>query len=451
MGYLDDVAIIGGGLGVRTFFPSDLHQLKIECYIQGCALALALSAQNVAVKVYETRHPDSEILKSGIVLTPNGIWVLDKLGVFNRIKDRCYKARYRVFKNRNDETTRKTLTADESRYGYCNHRTWRKLILEEMRTMLAERSVAINYNCKFNGIVSDNSRGVKFRINDEVLDASILIGSDGVHSAVRQHLAPGIRPEYTGIIGVLAHIKRSSVDWPYEDYERNATIQDKPGAIFFIPEDAEGEEIMIGRQIQYPEQSREDLDRLQTDYDKLVDFYTKDYDEWGPTPKKIIDSIAANKETCYIWPFVRMPKLPQWYSDSGHVIIIGDGAHALPPSSAQGLCQALEDAFSLTLLLTTVAPCGNTANGVDRDQSEASESRLLKGLQTWQEMRQTRIDEIFDYATNSTNVSRLSEAERQKLIAEGKVKDKVAEEEDMGWLYRPKLEEEMKERLSGLN
>ena len=228
------------------------------------------------VKLYESRHPDSEVLKSGIVLTPNGLWILDRLGVFERIKDRCYKARYRIFKNDQDETTKKTLTADESLFGYCNHRLWRKLLLEEMRKMLAERSVQINYNCKFNGILSDSSNGVRFRINDQTIDTSLLVGSDGVHSAVRQHVAPGIGPEYTGTLGVMSHIKYSSVDWPYEGYEHNATIQGKPGGLFFIAEDAAGEDIMIGRQFQYPEQSREDLEGLSTDYDKLVAFYQKD-------------------------------------------------------------------------------------------------------------------------------------------------------------------------------
>jgi 2-polyprenyl-6-methoxyphenol hydroxylase-like FAD-dependent oxidoreductase len=411
---------------------------------------LALSEHKIPVKLYESRHPDSEVLKSGIVLTPNGIWVLDKLGIFNRIKDECYKARYRVFKNASDETTKKTLTADENRYGYCNHRTWRKVILEEMRKMLAERSVDIHFDSKFNGIVSDDAEGVKFRINDETLDASMLIGSDGVHSTVRQYIAPGIGPEYTGIIGVLSHIKRSAVEWPYEGYERNATIQDKPGAIFFIPEDAEAEDIMIGRQIQYPEQSREDLEKLQTDYDKLISFYRQDYDQWGTTARKIIDAITANKETCYIWPFVRMPTLPQWFSSTGCVIIIGDGAHAIPPSSAQGLCQALEDAYSLTLLLTAILPLRTEANGATTSGHVFNGSILLKGLASWQEMRQKRIDEIYDYATNSTNVARMSESERQKLIAEGKIKQTSGEQEDMGWLYCPKLEGEMKERLDNL-
>ena len=396
------------------------------------------------MKIYESRHPDSEVLKSGIILTPNGLWVLDRLGVFTRIKDRRCKSTHRTFKNDKDETIRKTLIANESVYGYTNHRIWRKVLLDEMRKMLAEKSIQINYDSKFNGIVSDTSGGVTFRINDDNKRASLLIGSDGIYSSVRNHIAPGIKPEYTGTVGVMAHIKRASVDWPCEDYERNATIQGKPVALFFIPEDPQAEDIMIGMQVQYPEQSRDDLEKLQGDHDKLVEFYRKGYDEWGPTARSIIDRVTENKETLYVWPYLKIPKLPRWYRGTGRVIILADGAHAMPPSSGQGVNQALEDTYSLTLLLTSDPRMNGARDGVSADRGKSDNTRLLKLLSLWQDMRQRRVDAIFEWATNATNVQRLPEAERKKLIAEGKVKEgKAGEGDDMSWLYRPKLEDEV--------
>ena len=108
---LDKVAIIGAGLG-------------------GCALALCLSASNVPLEVFEARSANSDVLASGVILTPNGLRILDQLGVFARIKDRCWRSTHRCFKNDNDETIRKVLIADEPLYGYTNHRVWRKLLLE---------------------------------------------------------------------------------------------------------------------------------------------------------------------------------------------------------------------------------------------------------------------------------------------------------------------------------
>lgn len=389
------------------------------------------------MRVYESRSSDAPAIASGVILTPNGLLILDRLGVLARIKSRCYVTTHRVFKNGKDETIRKSQTSGEPLYEYANHRIWRSILLDEMKQMLAERSVRIQYSAKFNCIVSDTADGVDFRMNNEILRASLLVGMDGIYSTVRKHLAPDVTPEYTGTVAVLSHIKRASVSWPYDDYELNATIQDKPGAIFFIAEDPRGEDIMIGKQKKSPEYSRDQLERLQENKDKLVEFYREDYDKWGFTAKSIIDQVAANKQECFIWPFLKVPTLARWFSDSGRVLLCGDGAHGLPPSSGQGINQALEDVYSLTLLLV--------ATDRRMEGSSRADIRLLDALEYWQCTRQQRVDAVFDWATNSTNVQRMSEDERQKLIAEGNLKETtVASGDDMNWLYRSTLEQDIR-------
>jgi 2-polyprenyl-6-methoxyphenol hydroxylase-like FAD-dependent oxidoreductase len=323
-------------------------------------------------------------------------------------------------------------------YGYANHRVWRSVLLDEMKQMLAERSIRIEYNSRFSGIISDDEDRVDFQINDEACHASLLIGMDGIYSTVRKYLAPDVQPEYTGVMGVLSHIKRDSVAWPHEDYERNATIQDVPGAIFFLPEDPDNIDIMIGLQKRAPESSREDLEHLQQDKTKLVEFYRERYDEWGPTARSIIDRVTENKDSCFIWPFLRVPTLSSWYSDTGRIVLCGDAAHGLPPSSGQGINQALEDVYSLTLLLTSAGQQSSTnsqANGVNNGNS----SKSLEALAFWQDMRQKRIDAVFDWVTNTTNVQRMSDEERRKIIEEGKFKGGAASD-NMSWLFTPALE-----------
>lgn len=407
---LENAAIIGAGLG-------------------GCAAAIALSKQGIPVTVYESKPQDSDVLHSGVQLTPNGLRVLDHLGLYSRIKGRCYISNYRTFKNDRDETVKKVTSGDAKQHGFCNHRIWRSVLLDTMKAMLAETSVDVKYDSRFEGIIGEDGRSVRFTINGSTQHASLLIASDGIHSTVRKLVAPGIEPYYTGVTGVISHIPRASVAWPYEDYERNATIHGKPSAIFFIAEDPEAKILMTGIQVNYPEQSREDLDHLQRDKDRQVAFYQHGYEEHGATAKSIIDAVVANKDACYIWPFMKMPKLERWYSDAGKFIIMGDAAHALPPSSAQGVNQALEDAYTLTLVLRSI-------------QSKP-ESELTGALSIWQSRRQNRIDDIFDWATNVTNVTRLPEEERARLKAEGKLNDRP--NDDMGWLYGYDAEQDFKD------
>ena len=350
--------------------------------------------------------------------------MLSALDVFDRIKSRCWKSEFRTYKNDKDETTRKTLIANEELYGYKNHRLYRRLLLAEMKLMLEERHVPIIYEARFEGIITDTQDGVTFRINGREEKTSMLVGADGIYSSVRKVLSPETVPEYTGIVGVLCHINRSTVAWPYSDYEKACTIQGKPGAFFMIPEVADGSEIMVGMQVKYPEQSRAGWEALAADGDKMAEFYRNGYDEWHNTARSIIDSVCANKETLYLWPFLKMPKLDHWFSNTGHVLIIGDAAHAVPPSSGQGVNQALEDVYSLTLLLK-------------------SGKNLLESLSFWQDIRQKRIDTVYDWATYGNNVQRLPEAERNKLIQEGNMKygANLEDVDDMRWLYQHKLDE----------
>jgi 2-polyprenyl-6-methoxyphenol hydroxylase-like FAD-dependent oxidoreductase len=65
-----DVAIIGAGLS-------------------GLALALALHQQSIKCTIYEAREAPLNV-GGGLMLVPNGLKVLDKLGVYDPLKRRGY-------------------------------------------------------------------------------------------------------------------------------------------------------------------------------------------------------------------------------------------------------------------------------------------------------------------------------------------------------------------------
>ena len=280
--------------------------------------------------------------------------------------------------------------------------------------------------------------------------ADLLIGTDGLYSTVRQHLHPKIEPEYTGITGLIAHIPRASVAWPYEDYERNATIQDVPAALFFLPEDANAEIIMVGRQFTDISHSsvtdRIEFEKLQNDKEALCDLFCSRYDEFGPTSQKILDSIKQHQDQIFMWPFMKIPTLPTWYREGdGRVLILGDAAHAIPPSSGQGVNQVLEDVWMLALLLSGYSIETSRVPVLTCDD-------LLVMLRFWQERRQARIDKICDWTAGVQNVGRMSQAGREALeslqsvkqAAENISKAGSSEADDMAWLYNPCIEDEVR-------
>jgi len=124
--------------------------------------------------------------------------------------------------------------------------------------------------------------------------------------------------------------------------------------------------------------SREEWEEMARNRETLCQLYTDGYGEWGGTARSIIDAVQKNKDTLYLWPYLRMAKLKRWFSPTGRVVIMGDAAHALPPSSGQGVNQTLEDVYALTRLLekTGVLLEGGT--------------ELVNVLEYWQEIRQKK-------------------------------------------------------------
>ena len=60
---------------------------------------------------------------------------------------------------------------------------------------------------------------------------------------------------------------------------------------------------------------------------------------------------AAPEDSMYDWRLMfRNPK-PNWVSEGGHVVQLGDAAHTFLPSSGNGATQALEDGPSIATCL----------------------------------------------------------------------------------------------------
>ncbi|EKG12541.1 hypothetical protein MPH_10341 [Macrophomina phaseolina MS6] len=414
---MTEVAIIGAG-------------------VAGTALALALDRHGIPCRIYEARAEGFDVLASGVSITPNGCRVLDALGVLPRIASRSYKVSAMTYKNARDETTDVSIVGSEARYGYATHRMYRKALFDELKAVLAERGVCTEYGARFERVVRESAdEGVVFEVSGgRAVRAALLVGADGIWSSVRQYVAPGVLPEYVGTVCAYGHVPTASVRWPSEAYERYGTIQGRPGSLFFSPEVADGSDLMIGKQFVYPARDRAGWEALEADKEQLAAFYREGYEDWGPTAQSLIDQVCAHKDGILLWPYHRIPKMERWSSTMGRVMIVGDAAHAMPPSSGQGVNQALEDAYSLALLLSKTLP--NMAPVSDR---------LNPALNLWRAWRQDRIDAVFAM-TNATNLKRLPEEERQKQLANGKANDKVdplKDEEWRKWMFQPDIEGEV--------
>ena len=77
---------------------------------------------------------------------------------------------------------------------------------------------------------------------------------------------------------------------------------------------------------------------------ELIPYLERASDEWDPA---VLDFVRSSPTGVVDWKLRWRDGTPQWTSDSGRLIRLGDAAHAFLPTAGNGAVQGLEDAVSL--------------------------------------------------------------------------------------------------------
>ncbi|KAK5988851.1 6-hydroxynicotinate 3-monooxygenase [Cladobotryum mycophilum] len=368
------VAIIGAGLS-------------------GLTLALALRQQNISCILYEGREASLDI-GGAIMLSPNALKVLDALGVYEKISPLGYHFEDLHFHSDDDKPVDAFQFGSAAKHGYRALRIYRFELINVLVSMVRDAGIPVEYNKKFTRVVSEREDAVTWEFEDgSTASANLLVGADGIHSRVRRHLYPDLAPKFTNMIGVTAAVPTEQLGAD-KDYPLPVTLMSpKHGAFVIAPQRADGSEVLIGRQC-----------RLQQEYDRqgwndLIS--NKSCNSVSDIPLKGIN----------LWPFYLVPKLDTWVSQPhARVLILGDAAHAIPPTAGQGVNQAFEDVYTFAGVYSRVQQLPNDAQS--------------KALRNWQLGRQDRVDRVLD----------LNEQLNKRRLPEN-VKKGVFEPFDLDWLY----------------
>ena len=178
--------------------------------------------------------------------------------------------------------------------------------------------------------------------NGTRIRADVLVGADGIHSAVRAALFGEEEPRFAGCVAYrgLVPVERIA-DLGLEIGSQSWV---GPGAHFVHYFVSRGELLNFVGWTEHDSWNREDWTDRATIERALAAF-----EGWHPQVRRII----AAAETCFIWALFDREPLPRW--SVGHATLLGDACHPMYPFMGQGAAQAIEDGATLAACLAAGA------------------------------------------------------------------------------------------------
>ncbi|MFI7316593.1 FAD-dependent monooxygenase [Streptomyces venezuelae] len=353
------------------------HAVVIGAGIGGLAAAVGLRASGWRVTVLE-RAASLEPVGSGIGLAPNAQRALDVLGLGDRVRALAAWEGDGGMRAQNGRWLVRTSAATAERaYGGSLVMLHRATLVDLLVSALPEKSLRTGARARL------ADRGTAHRpavvtTDDGDIDADLVVGADGIDSAVRAALFPAHPgPVYAGFTAWRFVIPAPDRPFaPHETWGRGGvwgTHPLKDGRVYAyatarLPEKGRA-----------PDSEKAELQRR--------------FADWHDPIPGLIDAVRAEDILRNDVRHLTTP-LPAYHR--GRVALIGDAAHAMAPSLGQGGNQAIEDAVVLAHHMAPVAH--HVPPGAD----------LAAGLAAYSAARVPRTTEIVRRAARAARLTHLT-------------------------------------------
>ncbi|MBU6952991.1 FAD-dependent oxidoreductase [Hahella sp. HN01] len=308
------IAILGGG-------------------VAGVSTAIALTQKGFDVAIYERRSAPTDV-GAGIVIWPNAAYVLDQLDVLNDMAALSGRPTHmRRLSLHGEELGSMDILDINRRMGYPSLSVLRR----DLQRVLLAKLDALGFEIRYGHAVADIEQEGRDRScirfgNGAQAMADVVIGAEGrMDSPSRRYVHGDSRPVYQGFInwvGVYEAQEDVFTDMAVRDYWG---VGERFGIVPVSKRTAYWAGAIVSKSI---EKSNLELYKKE-----LLSVFSA----WpSPVAKVIEETPIESIHKVYVHDH---DPIGLWHKRN--VIVIGDAAHAPLPTSGQGACQALEDAWHL--------------------------------------------------------------------------------------------------------
>ncbi len=306
--------IVGGGIG-------------------GIATAIALHLRGWQVQVLERAASISEV-GAGVQISPNGTKVLEAMGVMPKLEASLYEPE--GIELRIGDTGRQLFWLPMKqiavrRWGARYFQIHRADLLDGLMARLQELAGDV---VQTGTAVAGYQKDCVLLADGGRISADLIVGADGIHSTIRTQMLGVDTPRFTGNVAWRAVVpvdKLGNVSLP------------PAGCIWALPgKHAVTTRIRSGVMANFvgiveTENWTEEGWNIEGSKDQAL----AEFAGYDPA----LTAIIENATSLNCWALLDRKPLDLWVD--GSTVLIGDAAHPMLPSMAQGAVQALEDAYVL--------------------------------------------------------------------------------------------------------
>jgi 2-polyprenyl-6-methoxyphenol hydroxylase-like FAD-dependent oxidoreductase len=307
--------------------------------LAGAATALFLRKVGIVSTVFEARA-DAAGPGGGLVLAPNGMNVLAELGLADRVKARGTLALENRFYTEAGRCLARYSNGG-TRYGQPAVAVLRDDLHAAMLAELGARAITVRTRKQLTTVERRRGEKVVARFADgSSVEGDLLVGADGALSRTRAVVFPEApRPTFAGAVSVVGVTPSAAVpNLPAREKEVVSFTFGARGLFGYCG--ARGGDVMWWSNLC---RSRP-LGPGELDGSARLGLREELLDLFGAYHAPIAALIARSGPTVALDVF-ELEALPRWHD--GRVVLVGDAAHAVGPSSSQGAALALEDAMDL--------------------------------------------------------------------------------------------------------